>query len=162
MLLNDFILTNQLATLPIDKRYEISGFVLEKTVKLMKLSFSRILLLHPEIDITVDQWVIIQLVNKHETLSQQELSELSFKDAPTITRMIDLLVSKEILLRNPDPNDRRKYLITLTTQGEAIFEEVHPLVQEFRTEAYAGISSDELKSLEKISNKIFENLSKPN
>ena len=46
----------------LESEFELSGFVLEKTVKLMKLSFSRILLQHPEIDITVDQWVIIQLI----------------------------------------------------------------------------------------------------
>ncbi|MBK9736020.1 MAG: MarR family transcriptional regulator [Saprospiraceae bacterium] len=146
----------------IQKRYEVSGFAIEKTVKLMKLSFSRILLLHPEIDITVDQWIIIQLLHKHTSLSQQELSDLAFKDAPTITRMIDLMVQKNLATRNPDSNDRRKFIISLTNQGIFMYKQVSPVVNEFRAEAYADISNEELATLEKIMNKIFLNLSKQN
>ena len=145
-----------------NKRFEVSGFTIEKTVKLMKLSFSRILLLHPEIDITVDQWIIIQLLHRHTTLSQQELSDLAFKDAPTITRMIDLMVQKNLATRSPDLSDRRKFIISLTNQGLAMYTQVSPVVNEFRAEAYADISNDELATLEKIMNKIFLNLSKQN
>lgn len=145
-----------------DKRYEISGFAIEKTAKLMKLSFSRILLMHPEIDITVDQWIIIQLLFKHKELSQQELSDLAFKDAPTITRMIDLMALKKLVNRNPDPSDRRKFLISLTEEGHHLYNLVDPIVREFRFEAYAGIADEELILLDNIMQKIFLNLSKQN
>jgi DNA-binding MarR family transcriptional regulator len=149
-------------TSTISKRYEISGLVMEKTIKLMRLSFSRILLLHPEIDVTIDQWIIIQLLYKHSQLNQQELSELAFKDAPTVTRMIDLLVTKGIVIREADTNDRRKFIISLTASGSDTYHKVLPLLLEFRTEAYEGITTEELKTLEKIMNKIFENLSNQN
>lgn len=144
----------------LESEFELSGFVLEKTVKLMKLSFSRILLQHPEIDITVDQWVIIQLIFQNQQLSQQELCSLAFKDAPTVTRIIDLLANKNLLLRNSDSIDRRKYNITLTEEGKEIYQKVNPIVNEFRAAAYSGIDSEELMIIKKISEKIFENLTK--
>ncbi|MBC7885740.1 MAG: MarR family transcriptional regulator [Saprospiraceae bacterium] len=150
------IITNKI------KQPEISGFTMEKTVKLMKLSFSRILMMHPEIDITVDQWIIIQLLFKHKNLSQQQLAELSFKDAPTVTRIIDILVNKDIVLRETDNSDRRKFSILLTESGHCIYQMVIPILDEFRREAYAGIPHTDLIVLEGIMNKIFENLSKQN
>ncbi len=144
------------------KRYEVSGFSIEKTAKLMKLSFSRLLLMHPEIDITVDQWVIIQLLFRHTSLSQQEVSELACKDAPTVTRMIDLLVIKALVTREPHPSDRRKFVISLTSAGNEMYHQVKPILIEFREEAYDGISDDELSVLEQTMHKIFINLSKQN
>lgn len=144
------------------KKTEITGFTLEKTVKMMKLSFSRTLLLHPEIDITVDQWVVLHLLNKHKQLSQQELGDLAFKDAPTITRMLDLLELKQVIIRKADKKDKRKYKIALTALGKNKFNAIQPIVQEFRAEAYDGLTNEELNMLEKTLKKIFDNLSKQN
>jgi len=146
----------------IEKKPEISGFTLEKTVKLMKLTFSRMLLLHPDIDITVDQWVVVHILYRHKILSQQELGELTFKDAPTITRMIDLLVFKGLVTRKVDEKDRRKFMITLTDEGLLKYKCIEPIVQEFRAEAYEGVSGEELITLERTLNKIFQNLAKQN
>jgi DNA-binding MarR family transcriptional regulator len=145
-----------------EKRYEMSGLLIEKTAKLIKLSFARLLMMHPEIDITVDQWVVVQLLFKHKKLSQQELAELSFKDAPTITRIIDLLENKGYLNRNPDSTDRRKFLVSLTDQGREIYHQIFPILLEFRSESYLGLNNHDLETLENILTKIFNNLSKPN
>jgi DNA-binding MarR family transcriptional regulator len=147
---------------PVAKRYEVSGYSLEKTAKLMKLSFSRLLHMHPEIDITVDQWVILQLVFKYREISQQELCDLAFKDAPTVTRIIDLLASKSLVTREAHPSDRRKFIITITEAGLAMHNQVKPILTEFRLEAYDGITDQELETLEHIMSKIFVNLSKQN
>jgi len=150
------------ATLHKIKQPEVSGFTIEKTVKLMKLSFSRILMMHPEIDITVDQWIVIQLLFKHKNLSQQQIAELSFKDAPTVTRIIDILVNKDIVRRDADHLDRRKFSILLTDNGIDTYKMVIPILEEFRREAYADIAHEDLIALEETMNKIFQNLSKQN
>lgn len=151
---------NIAAKSPSAKRIEMSGLLIEKTAKLFKLSFARQLMMHPEIDITVDQWVIIQLLYKHGEMSQQDLAEQSFKDAPTVTRIIDLLENKNYVLRVSDPGDRRKFIIRLTGEGAAMHARVLPILEEFRNESYAGLSNEELGTLEYILNKIFTNLSK--
>lgn len=140
----------------------LSGFKLEKTVKLMKLSFSRILLLHPDIDVTVDQWVILHFLYIHKKLSQQELADLAFKDAPTITRMLDLMESKGLVVRHLDTDDKRKFKIKITDFGKEKHNIIEPLVDEFRSEAYAGLTDEQLITLEIALDTIFTNLSKSN
>ncbi len=145
-----------------DKRLEVSGFALEKTVKSMKLSFSRILMNHPEIDVTVDQWIIINMLKTHGPLSQQEIVVLTCKDAPTITRMVDLLAAKNLVSRRPDEMDRRKFIVTLTETGKIRYSLIEPIVSDFRSKAYQDISEEELAVVSSVVAKIFKNLSKNN
>lgn len=53
-------------------------------------------------------------------------------------------------------------MIKLTIEGIEKYRFIEPIVQEFRAEAYAGISVDELLMLQNTLNKIFVNLSKQN
>lgn len=138
--------------------HELSGFTIEKLSKVMKLSFSRRLLSSPDIDVTVDQWVCMKLLHDHGHLNQQQLSELSLKDAPTLVRIIDKLEDKGLLVRNADRRDRRKTNLTLTKDGINTVARVKPILQSFRAEAYHGISKSELQAMEEIVYKIFNNL----
>lgn len=144
------------------QKAEFSGFRLEKTVKLMKLTLSRLLSQHPELDTTVDQWVIMYLLEKYIVLSQQEIGDYAFKDAPTITRMIDLMESKSLVVRIPDITDKRRLMIQLTPTGKNKFHLMQPIVNAFREEAYVGLSDEQINVLDSTLNIIFNNLSKIN
>ncbi len=140
----------------------LPGFHLEKTAKLMKLILSRNLLSSPEIDLTVDQWVIMHLIDEHKTLSQQQLGELALKDAPTITRMLDLMETRKLIVRAPDKSDKRKFQIRLTSIGKEKYLTATPIIHSFRSDAYKGLTSEELIHLENMLNTIFNNLTKLN
>ena len=51
-------------------------------------------------DITVDQALILFFLEKHPELSQQEIATLVFKDKASVTRMINLMVSKGYIERS--------------------------------------------------------------
>lgn len=142
------------------RKTEVSGFTLERTVKLMKLSFSRVLLNHPELDVTVDQWVVLQLLAQKGTMNQYEIADAAFKDAPTITRMIDLMEGKNLVIRESDTEDKRRFVIKLTEEGLKKYRFIKPIVHDFRDRAYAGLTASELQILDKTLKKIFDNLSK--
>lgn len=149
----------------LDKRLhkaELSGFKLEKTVKLMKLTLSRLLSQYPELDITVDQWVIMYSLDKNEYLSQQEIAESAFKDAPTVTRMLDLMEARNLVSRLQDNLDKRRFMIQLTLVGKEKLTLMEPIVKAFREDAYEGMTDDQLVFLDNTLNIIFNNLSKIN
>ena len=50
-------------------------------------------------DITVDQCLILMILNDDSKISQNELAGLIFKDNASITRMIELMVKKDYLIR---------------------------------------------------------------
>ena len=133
------------------------GFIVEKTAKKMKQSFSR-LLLDTNAGITVDQWVIMNILNDENGISQFEIAKRSFKDAPTVTRILDLLGQKELIQRIPGKSDRRKFEIHLTGKGKTKVKEILPIAHEFRKSCYAGIKSQDLGLIEELMNTIFNNL----
>jgi len=140
-----------------ERKLAVFGLVLERTAKRMKQYFQQ-QLLDRGAGVTVDQWVILQQLQRNDGMSQHELAQATFKDAPTVTRILDLLSEKGLLRRTPDEADRRRYRIELTKQGRARIEQVLPIVREFRRQAWTGLSDNDVDRLVESLNQIFDNL----
>ena len=135
----------------------VHGYIVEKTAKRMKQAFAKLLSEH-QTDITVDQWVLMEQLAKKDGISQLELAKQVFKDAPTVTRIIDLLAKKSLVDRTTDKTDRRKFKIVLTSLGKKKFEMVNKLAIQFRKKMYNGLEIDDINKLEYILNIINTNL----
>jgi DNA-binding MarR family transcriptional regulator len=149
--------TEILAATRADASTELPGFILERTAKRMKQFFQQ-QLAAAEAGITIDQWVILQVLDRQEGLSQLEIARATYKDAPTVTRIIDLLCQKELTRRLPDPADRRRFNIQLTPAGRDKIEAVLPVIQAARRQAWQGLPAAELGRLADILNAVFDNL----
>ena len=134
------------------------GFILESTAKKIKLELQRKFNEH-EVDITVDQWVVLFELHQHGTQNQVSLCEHCAKDAPTITRIIELLVKKELITREACTNDRRKYNISLSKKGKTLIQRLLPIVIEFRIQGWLNLNEKDIMHIERITKKIQDNLS---
>ncbi|MER3317784.1 MAG: MarR family transcriptional regulator [Allomuricauda sp.] len=132
---------------------------IECTIKTYR-KFSRQNFLKVVDNITIDQKLILQYLNDHPELSQNEIAELVFKDNASLTRMIDLMVQKGFLQRSINPEDRRRFKIELTRKGKEVLEKLTPIIVENRKKAFEGISEEELTQLKQTLNKIVSNLNK--
>lgn len=138
--------------------HQLSGLVIERTAREMKLTFGRILQSEIGNELTVDQWVVLHSLYNKGMLSQMALGLECAKDAPTITRILDLLEQKSFIERKVDVEDRRKFMISITGDGIHLVEKILPLLMNFRAQAYSGISAEELNNLELTLNKIYANV----
>jgi len=135
----------------------LQGYLIEQTAKRMKQGFARELFTL-KIDITVDQWIILDTLSEEDHLSQLEISNLTQKDAPTVTRILDLLEKKSVLSRTANKADRRKFVISLTAKGKKIIHKIKPISNSYRTNCYQGITQKEMKTLKTILQTISSNL----
>ena len=140
-----------------EETMKMYGFFIEQTAKKIRQHLQK-KLNEIEADITVDQWVILDLLQKTDGLSQNELAIQSYKDAPTVTRIIDLLCKKGLLARHADQQDRRRFNIVLTNSGKQKIKEVYPTVVAVRKQGWSGLGSTEYEQLIGILNKVFKNL----
>jgi DNA-binding MarR family transcriptional regulator len=108
-------------------------------------------------DITVDQCLVLIILNKDAEISQNELANLVFKDNASITRMIELMVKKEYLNRTIHKRDRRKFNLQITEKGKKTLELINPIVQLNRETALNGLSLEEIDFLDKTLNKVITN-----
>ena len=135
----------------------VHGYKVEKTAKKMKHIFSK-LLINAKIDITVDQWILLEQLATNDGINQLELSRLVSKDPPTVTRIIDLLAKKTLVDRVLDEKDRRKFKVKITRTGRQVFEEVNKIAIQFRIDMYQGLSVKDVDQLAFILNTINKNL----
>ncbi|MFB9109506.1 MarR family winged helix-turn-helix transcriptional regulator [Flavobacterium gyeonganense] len=111
-------------------------------------------------DITIDQCLLLMFLNNNATLSQKEIAELIFKDNASVTRIIELMVKKDYLIRNINPLDRRKFNLEITPKGKKTIELLTPIISQNRQTALQGFSIDEIELLDKLLTKIITNCKK--
>lgn len=132
-------------------------FLIDQTSKVAKRSSQRIFDAR-EMGVTIDQWVLLKLIEEHEGLSQNELAERAFRDGASITRTLNLLEGKGYVARQPIPGNRRQYSISLSEQGKAFLEAHMPLVRELRAQSLKGFSDEEVEALKGMLLRIQKNV----
>ena len=135
----------------------LQGYLIEQTAKQMKQGFAKELS-NLNLDITVDQWIILDTLSDQDHLSQLQIALATQKDAPTITRILDLLEKKSVLTRKSDKTDRRKFVISLTANGKKIIQKIKPISLSYRNNCYYGISQKDMTTLKNILETISTNL----
>ena len=108
-------------------------------------------------DITVDQALILFFLQKHPELSQKEIATLVFKDKASVTRMINLMVTKGYLTRSINELNRRRFNLDITDLGAKVLADLDPIIFNNRKKAIKGVTIKELIQMETTLNKIISN-----
>ena len=132
------------------------GYFLERTTRIVKLSYLKSLK-ENDIDLTPEQWVILDNLHEKNGQSQMELANGSFKNATTISRILDLLADKGFIKRMPSIGDRRKFNIFLTKNGKEIVEKTQSIISKMREQGWQDLSHNDYVHFTRILNQIFNN-----
>ncbi|MFN8355647.1 MAG: MarR family transcriptional regulator [Spirosomataceae bacterium] len=132
-------------------------FKIDTTVKKIRHTMQK-KLDHAGLNLTVDQWVLIDHIEKKQGLSQIELAEITVKDGPTVTRIIDLLVEKGLVERRMPENDRRKFGIYLTSAGQEKYEQAFPIIAEVRQLGWNHLSDEDYYNFVRILDTVYQNI----
>ncbi|MBX3044735.1 MAG: MarR family transcriptional regulator [Candidatus Kapabacteria bacterium] len=109
-------------------------------------------------DITHSQWLILMMLWMKDGRRQNELTELVYKEKTTITRLIDNMEKKNLLIRVPDLQDKRNKYVYLTNSGKELRDKLTPMVLNLNKKASEGLSDEELVNLKSVLTKIHNNL----
>ena len=110
------------------------------------------------LNITIEQWSVLYHLFKKEGISQQELCNATFRDKPSITRLVDNLEKSNLVKRVPSENDRRINLIFLTKQAQKLQEETMALADETLNEALISVPSDRIDVCKEVLQLVYDNL----
>lgn len=138
---------------------ESVGFIINRTNQKLSNYLTR---RFKPYDITPEQWGVLNRLWVKDGISQKEISEITYKDQTTLTRILDKLERKGLITRQTSPDDRRVFLIFLTAEGRSLEDILVPIAYEVLGEALKGISEEEIKQLKVLLNKIFMNIDKQN
>ena len=139
------------------KREKALGYLMGRAQRTMGLQFQKAFD-EANLDLTQEQWILLVNLWIKDGQNQQELANNVFKDKASITRTLNVMESKSLLVRIEDASDRRNKLIFLTQKGKDMKDISFPIVWDLHQKALEGISEKEIEICGKVLTRIYENL----
>lgn len=131
-------------------------YSLDKSIKTYR-QFAQKRFVEAGLDITIDQWLVLNAIAEKPGISQLEIAEKVFKDAASVTRIIDLLIKKQYLVRAAHDTDRRRFSLELTKEGKTLIKTIAKVVEQNRAKALKGIHEKDLLKVKETLNLIIDN-----
>ena len=130
-----------------DQIENVLFFQIEKTNKMAKI-FAQKLMEQDKMGVTVEQWVLLKIIQESDIISQKELAEFAVRDPASITRTIKLLEVKGLISRNAIL--RRQFQLSLTENGVSFVKQHFSLIKRLREQAVKDINPKDAKIVQKV------------
>lgn len=105
------------------------------------------------LDITATQFGVLWVLAQGDQLDQIGIARLLGFDRSTTGMVVKLLEHRKLVVRSPDKNDRRRYLLRLTKAGEELRRQAEPLVDRVRTRLESVFTTAEAKAFSRLLDK---------
>ena len=110
------------------------------------------------LNLTIEQWSVLYHLWKEDGISQQELCTATFRDKPSITRLVDNLEKLSLVKRSPSKDDRRMNMIMLTPDARKLEEQAMVLANETLNEALESVPADKIDVCKEVLGIVYNNL----
>lgn len=110
------------------------------------------------INVTPEQYLVLDILWEKQSLSQQIIADLIQKDKNSVTKIIDSLEKKNLVNRVVDQKDRRINKIELTQEGLALEKITTEVAINFMNDTIKGIDNQDLDKFVEVMHKLKGNL----
>lgn len=100
-----------------------------------------------EHNLTEPQWRVLRVINDLGTTSATTLAKSGLLHAPSVTRILDELDDRKLVVREIDPNDRRRTLVTLSDEGREMVKDISRVVRRILQEYSDIFGAQRLENL---------------
>lgn len=109
-------------------------------------------------DITYEQWSTLMYLLNCDGNSQNEIAEKTHRDKVSVTKIIDNLEKRQLVIRKQDESDRRVKRIFITKNGKKLVPNLKNIAEKTLNEAFSDIKKKDLDSFKTVLSNIVENL----
>jgi DNA-binding MarR family transcriptional regulator len=131
------------------------GFLIAKARNVLKNEFDKELKPYA---LSYAHRVILIRLSEKEGLTQKELAQDTYFEQSNLTLMLDKLELKGLVKRSAKENDRRAYIITITSEGKKLRDLLVNMGEEVMDKALHGLSTEQKDELSNMLQLIYENL----
>lgn len=110
-----------------------------------------------EAGLTPGQWNALSQLSEHGAMTQRQLAERLQKEQATVTRSLDRLVQRGLVVRTPSPHDRRANIVEITPEAVRLLTDLEPGITRRNAELAAGISDEDLAVFLKVLDQLEAN-----
>ncbi|MDE2378426.1 MarR family winged helix-turn-helix transcriptional regulator [Bradyrhizobium sp.] len=100
------------------------------------------------------EWRVLAILGARAEIATKEIGPLATLDKMQVSRAVQGLEARGIVSRKHDPADRRELIVSLTTDGRALYRQIVPLALAREAELLAVLSPDEIAALDRVMRKL--------
>jgi DNA-binding MarR family transcriptional regulator len=110
-----------------------------------------------QVDLTPPQYQTLRMLWEQDRQPIKDLAESNGCTRPTMTGIVDTLEKNGLVTRQPNPDDRRSLLVTLTEKGKAL-QGSTPDLELIYARCCVGLSAAEFQQLGELLEKLDQSL----
>lgn len=137
--------------------FELSGFIPYQLATL-QTSISQCIakVYQGEFNLSRQEWRVIAILATHSTLNAKQIGQLADLDKMPTSRAIKKLITQNLVHKCEDNVDKRAYQLSLTSQGQALFNELSPLVKQQEQVLLSVLETKEKEVLNRVIEKLLQ------
>ena len=111
-----------------------------------------------DINLTPEQYLVMDVLWDAEMLSQQAIADIIQKDKNSVTKFIDSLEKKGLVYRAVNKNDRRINNIIVSEEGMKLKDKTTEVAINMMNNVLKDINEDDLMTFDKVMNQMKDNI----
>ncbi len=115
-----------------------------------KLNAQATKILHDSVGLTLSQWRVIALVGAAGTTRLSAMVKETALDKGLLSRNVKTLVEQGLIISRQDEDDHRAQLLSLTQEGQDIFERALPITRSRQAWLRKGLSDADIANFHRI------------
>jgi len=110
------------------------------------------------LELTPEQWIVLVQLWRKDGQSQSALSELTLRDRPTMSRILDTMEKFGLVERSVDAQDARSRLVKLTRNGKSLQAKLVPVAKKIVLRLERDIPEPDLEVTQRTLTRMLQNL----
>ena len=106
-------------------------------------------------DLTVTQWRVMAALGRFAPLTASDVGQRIVMDKVAVSRAVAGLMTRGLVERATDRNDRRRASLRLSARGRGMHARIVPLARDYEERLYAALSPQERQAFNSLSDRLF-------
>jgi DNA-binding MarR family transcriptional regulator len=111
-----------------------------------------------DLDIAPMHVRVLKIITKKPQCTAVDIANFLDRDKAQVTRLLSALIKQELIVKEPNPEDKRSQCLAITERGKAIVDQLSEVDSEMFEKMKIGIDSDELATFERVAKAMAQNL----
>lgn len=100
--------------------------------------------------LSIPEWRVMAVLGRFPGSSAVDVAERTLMDKVAVSRAVAKLINSGRVQRQFAATDKRRSVLSLTQQGETIYQEVAPMALEFEEQLLEGLNNQDLNTFTRV------------
>ncbi len=110
--------------------------------------------------ISVPEWRILATLNRDNSLNAGELRKKTHMEKPRVSRALNKMEKRGLIIREPDICDSRVSNIRLSQKGEKLYKQIEPIAIEWEQALLSDLTDKEIRCVQSVLDKLVLRLAR--